>query len=148
MKHCTSASSVNEYPRPGRQHGGIGRKIQVIARRFVAEGHRISVVGLYPRSDQWDDRGVTVSELQHAAGFRGARFVRNRAVVRRKLLELAAEQELDLVEFQDGNSPLIPLNLGVPVVVRFSLAFVFCACSGSPPQIPPGPSRALLLAQG
>ena len=117
----------NEYPRPGRQHGGIGRKIQVIARRFAAEGHRICVVGLYPRSDQWDDRGVTVSELQHAAGFRGARFVRNRAVVRRKLLELAAEQELDLVEFQDGNSPLIPLNLGVPVVVRFSLSHSYFA---------------------
>lgn len=117
----------NEYPRHGRQHGGIGRKIQVIARRFAAEGHRVSVLGLYPSSDRWDDGGVTVCELQHATGTRVTRLVQNRAVVRRKLVELSRDEALDLVEFQDGNSPLIPLNLDVPVVVRFSLSHAYFA---------------------
>lgn len=117
----------NEYPRPGRKHGGIGRKIQVIARRFANEGHSISVVGLYPDFSEWEDHGVRIYELPEAKGSRGTRFLRNRQVVRKKILQLTSEYDVDLLEFQDGNSPMIPLGIEIPVVVRFSLSHSYFA---------------------
>ncbi len=36
----------SEYPRAGRSHGGIGRKFEVLARRFAKIGHNVGVIGL------------------------------------------------------------------------------------------------------
>ena len=117
----------NEYPHPDREHGGIGRKIQVIARRFTREGHRISVVGLYSRFAEWEDHGVRIYEIPQPKGTRGTRFFRNRRLVRQKILQVSCEDQVDIVEFQDGNSPMVPLGFDVPVVVRFSLSHSYFA---------------------
>lgn len=117
----------SEYPRAGRSHGGIGRKLQVLARRFVEEGHRVSVIGLYSDADRWEDEGVQIRELAGARGFRGVRLLENRMQVKRAISEMKRTHNLDVVEFQDGNAPLIPLRSPVPVAVRFSLSHSYFA---------------------
>jgi glycosyltransferase involved in cell wall biosynthesis len=87
----------DEYP-PG-SHGGVGSKIQVLGRGLVARGHKVSVVGVYPRARESveDDRGVRVVRLPHSP-VRHTGYVVNGHRLRQAVLALHRESPVDILE--------------------------------------------------
>jgi glycosyltransferase involved in cell wall biosynthesis len=88
----------NEYP-PGR-HGGVGSFTQTLGRALIANGHRVTVVGVYliEKERRENDQGVSVVRLPHA-GVRGAGYIING---RRLAAEVEAVHRRCPVDVVDG----------------------------------------------
>lgn len=116
----------NEYP-PAK-HGGIGSYTRDLARSLVSRGHRVTVIGVYPKEETWDKlpsdtilEGVRVIRLvsQSQLGSRAAAFWDRYALKRRLSLENQRAQ-FDIVEAPDYQGWIAyggPRN--TPLVVRF-----------------------------
>lgn len=116
-----------EYPRPGRAHGGIGRKLQLLAERLVAEGHRATVVGIEESEQSIEQRGVQIHAIRRVKAPAGMSFLINRLRLRSKLRELIKKEAIDIIEHQDNNAPLAPVQLPIPRVVRYSCSHTYFA---------------------
>jgi len=117
----------SEYPRIGRTHGGIGRKLQHIAKRLVALGHQASVVGFDNDPCSISDAGVNVEMIAPSKQHGLIGLLQNRQLIRKHLLTLIQDNKVDLVEFQDGYASLMPFKLPVPMVTRFSCSHSYYA---------------------
>ncbi len=118
MKICFVCS---EYP-PG-PHGGIGSFTQVLARALVRAGHRVRVIGSYPRGypagAYEQDQGVQVWRLPEPT-FRSG-WVLGRYQLFRVIAGWARKREIDLVEVPDwGGAAAGWPRLPVPVVARLN----------------------------
>lgn len=124
----------NEYP-PGK-HGGIGTFAQTLARRLVARGHKVTVIGFYPirqRTLDTDD-GVGVRRLPHT-WLRGVGFLLNGAALRREILGLNRQDRVDFLEGPENGFGLIPRSLpGLKVVRMHGGHHFFYTCLGERPR--------------
>ena len=126
----------DEYP-PGK-HGGIGTMVQVLGRELVRQGHRVTVIGLYPyyygQKDFEIDHGVEVHRLRY--GINAGRTHKNilyKAIgklpdwIRKnmngvrafnsfteKIKQIIEEKQIDIIEIQDWNS--FTFDIGFPVI--------------------------------
>lgn len=149
----------DEYP-PG-QHGGIGTSVRLMARQLVKMGHRVVVAGLYTPGysgpDAFDDEGVKVYRyrwvwdgrwfehrqwlavrisnlLLKYTGITGRNIRQSLAWYHKKLEELIAEYQIDMVEMPDYNDYIrhclryTPFpQLSVPVVVKMNGSLTYFA---------------------
>jgi glycosyltransferase involved in cell wall biosynthesis len=122
----------HEYP--PAIHGGIGAFTQTLGRRLVANGHRVTVVGVYrnPPSDESDDRGVRVVRIP-SRGPRGLRaLVDDRAlwgIVRR----LVTTEGVDVIDGPEMSFWNTPRTIGAPCSLRMNGGHhFFAAAEGTP----------------
>jgi len=120
MRICFVCS---EYP-PGA-HGGIGTMTRLLARGFVARGHQVRVVGIYPRTSDlplgsYDDDGIRVWRLRETAVPKIG-WMLSRVKLYRQVRAWSRRGEIDLVEVPDyqGWAARWP-SLSVPVIVRLN----------------------------
>jgi glycosyltransferase involved in cell wall biosynthesis len=121
----------NEYP-PG-PHGGIGTLTRTLARRMVAAGHRVTVIGTYavPRSRPGDprdrrdrrdrvedDRGVQVIRLGSTVPVPGVRAVLDQRRLWRRLAELHRREPIDVVEGPEAAFWAAPRRRPFATIVR------------------------------
>lgn len=88
---------THEYPPVS--HGGIGTFVQSLARRLVAAGHAVSVIGTWrrPHDAVEEDAGVRIYRVR-ASHLPTARFIPNAIRVRSLLRRLHRTQPFDLIE--------------------------------------------------
>ncbi|MGZ4694891.1 MAG: glycosyltransferase family 4 protein [Acidimicrobiales bacterium] len=115
----------NEYP-PG-PHGGIGTFTRTLARRLVADGHRVTVVGTYAADgDRADDdgdqavpdQGVHVIRLLSTSRLPGWRAIADQRRLWRRLAQVHAHDPIDVVEGAEPSLWAAPRNPGYPAIVR------------------------------
>lgn len=92
---------TSEYPPV--KHGGIGSFVKMLAESLVRMGHRVSVVGVYPREHcgRTNINGVSVFRLP-ANLMRVVRVFYNGYLIQRALDEINQEHPIDLVEAPEG----------------------------------------------
>lgn len=108
----------NEYP--PATCGGIGTFVRELAERLVAEGHQVTIVGVYANVDQREERqqqGVTVIQLPAQGGLSGIYVDRRSLFVEVKTLSEAGQ--IDLIEIPDFEGyAAFWGKLSIPIVVR------------------------------
>ena len=109
----------NEYP--PAPHGGVGSLTQTLARALVRHGHRSTVLGCYPGSEDRleTDCGVHVVRLAHAP-VRGTGFVVNGHRLRTKLLAIHAESPIDVIEGPENSLANAPARISARRVIRMN----------------------------
>jgi glycosyltransferase involved in cell wall biosynthesis len=92
---------TGEYP--PFTHGGIGTFVKMLAESLVRMGHRVSVVGVYPREHcgRANINGVNVFRLPSNLT-RVVRVFYNGHLIQRTLDEINREYPIDLVEAPEG----------------------------------------------
>ncbi|REJ80111.1 MAG: glycosyltransferase family 1 protein [Acidobacteria bacterium] len=97
-----------EYP--PAPHGGIGTFTRMLARRLVAAGQRVTVLGIEAGREhdaREDDEGVVVRRL--AAARTRPRIPQHALRLRRALREIDAERPIDLIEgAENGHALALP----------------------------------------
>lgn len=121
----------HEYPLWGT--GGIGSFIQTIGRGLVAQGHKVSVVGIgnNPYLEELNDEGVEIYRLPASRYLRKGRFIENRWRIRKKLRELHGEMSIDIVESPEGLLFMLPKRTPYKRVIRMHGGHHFFAKSES-----------------
>lgn len=88
---------TGEYPTQCKTHGGIGTFVQTIARKLVAQGHRVTVIGLGEKALKTIDLGVEVYVVERSRMFKlGALLSAFR--LNKKLRRLHKETPIDVIE--------------------------------------------------
>lgn len=118
----------HEYPPPVR--GGIGAFTQTLGRRLVANGHRVTVIGVQSRGPigEQDDRGVHVVRLPSAGPRHIRAFLDNRRLwdtVRR----LADRDPVDVIDGPELSFWRTPASLGIPCALRMNGGHHFFAAA-------------------
>lgn len=118
---------TKEYSAGNRPHGGIGRKLRLIAEALVNRGHKITVTGFPKKPQKINQNGVLIDELNSSTkgGLRG--LLENRKTLRAKLREINSKNQIDLIEIPESSGAIFPFRLGIPVVVRCSCSHAYFA---------------------
>jgi glycosyltransferase involved in cell wall biosynthesis len=88
---------TGEYPTQCKTHGGVGTFVQTIARKLVAQGHRVTVIGLGEKALKTIDLGVEVYQVERSRMFKlGALLSAFR--LNKKLRRLHKETPIDVIE--------------------------------------------------
>lgn len=124
-----------EYP-PGR-HGGVGSFTQTLGRALAARGHRVTVVGVYPRRDtvEDDDAGVRVVRLAHTR-VRGLGFLIHGARIRRVLAAIHRQHPIDVIEGPELSLALLDRQHSASRVIRMNGGHHFFMTSLGTPLSP------------
>lgn len=105
---------TTEYP--PLLSGGIGTSLRNLGRALVAQGHQVTIVG-WGAELETEDEGVRVRFLGDA-GVPRMGWLLNRWAVRRELVRLVKDEDLDLVVAHDWCGPSAGLSLPCPLVVQ------------------------------
>jgi len=109
----------NEYP-PGR-HGGVGSFTQTLGRALVANGHHVTVVGVYliEKERREDDQGVSVIRLPHAS-VRGTRYIINGRRLTAEMEAIHRQCPIDVVEGPELTFANIRFKTSAAKVIRMN----------------------------
>jgi glycosyltransferase involved in cell wall biosynthesis len=111
---------THEYPKPGRNQGGIGSVVQTIGRALVKRGIDVSVVGVgggIEKEEHSIDEGVEVHRLP-VSGWPFGRFIPNAYSLHRKLKEIHRENPIDILEGSELSFAFIPESFPAKKVIR------------------------------
>jgi len=110
---------THEYPKPGFAHGGIGSFLKTLAPKLVANGVKVTIVGLsYDYEyDYQEDQGVIIYRLayknvKHLGWYYGVR------AISKKIAEIHKEQPIDIVEASELGLAFLDKIKGVKYIIR------------------------------
>lgn len=109
---------THEYPKPGFAHGGIGSFLKTLAPKLVAQGVKVTIVGLsYDYEYDEEDQGVTIYRLayknvKHLGWYYGVR------AISKKIAEIHKEQPIDIVEASELGLAFLDKIQGIKYVIR------------------------------
>ncbi len=110
---------TNEYPQPGKPHGGIGTFVQTLGKGLVLAGHRVSVIGTGDSSQDAlrADDGVQVYTTK-AYKIKGLKALLNAKRINKKLREIHKTQSIDIVESNENGLAMVSKIRGIKYVMR------------------------------
>lgn len=129
---------THEYPKEGKNQGGIGSVVQTIGRALVQNDVDVSVVGVGGGIDTEEysvDKGVNIYRLP---GFSlpFARFISNAYRVTSKLREIDQNNSIDVIEGSELSFAFIPKKFPAKKVIRMHGGHHFFAVTlGKKPAI-------------
>jgi glycosyltransferase involved in cell wall biosynthesis len=110
---------THEYPKPGFAHGGIGSFLKTLAPKMVANGVKVTIVGLsYDyKYDYQEDQGVIIYRLayknvKHLGWYYGVR------AISKKIAEIHKEQPIDIVEASELGLAFLDKIKGIKYIIR------------------------------
>jgi glycosyltransferase involved in cell wall biosynthesis len=109
----------NEYP--PSVHGGVGTFTQTLGRQLVANGHRVTAVGVYTSGPygRQDDHGVTVIRIE-SKGLYGLRSFTDARRMWSEVRRLVAGEGVQVIDGPELAFSLAPKDLGVPCSIRMN----------------------------
>ncbi len=109
----------HEYPPPVR--GGIGAFTQTLARQLVANGHRVTVVGVYrnPLKREEHDEGVRVLRIA-SRGPAGIRAIVDNRTLWQFVEALVRTEGVDVIDGPEMSFWNVPQSIGAPCSLRMN----------------------------
>jgi len=110
---------THEYPKSGFAHGGIGSFIKTLAPKLVAQGIKVTVVGLsYDyQEDYEEDQGVRIFRLGYQNVKRFGWFYGLKAM-NKKIAAIHKENPIDVIESAELELAFLTKLSGVKYVIR------------------------------
>jgi len=111
---------THEYPKEGKNQGGIGSVVQTIGRALVEKGIDVSVVGVGGGIDVEEssvDEGVNVYQLPGSL-WPFARFASNAYTMVTKLKQIHKKNPIDVIEGSELSFAFIPKSFPAKKVIR------------------------------
>ena len=110
---------THEYPKSGFAHGGIGSFLKTLAPKLVAQGIRVTVVGLsYDYQEDYDeDQGVRIFRLGYQNVNRLGWFYGLKAM-NKKIAAIHKEYPISILESAELELAFLTKLLGIKYVIR------------------------------
>lgn len=111
---------THEYPKEGKNQGGIGSVVQTIGRALVKEGVDVSVVGVgggISVEESSIDEGVNVYRLPGSL-WPFARFISNASRMDAKLKEIYKDNPIDVIEGSEISFAFLSKSFPAKKVIR------------------------------
>lgn len=111
---------INEYPKEGFSHGGIGTFVKTFAKNLVDSGHYVSVVGInnYTNEDEYENyRNLSIYRLKPKK-VKGLTWYFNSKLISKKLREINGQHPIDIVETTELGLAFIQKLKSIKYVIR------------------------------
>ncbi|WP_281637411.1 glycosyltransferase family 4 protein [Flavobacterium marginilacus] len=110
---------INEYPKEGFPHGGIGSFTKTLAVELVKNGITVSIVGInYTKNDEVDIAdGVTIYRLKKS-NIKGLSWYFNSRVINKKIKEIHRDNPIDIVEASELGLAFISKIKNIKYIIR------------------------------
>ena len=109
----------NEYPKEGFAHGGVGTFLKTLGPKLVAQGHKVTVVGInYLAVDEFaTDQGVAVFRLKKN-NVKGITWWLNARAITEKIHAIHEQSPIDIIESAELGLAFIGKIKGIKYVIR------------------------------
>lgn len=110
---------INEYPKEGFAHGGIGSFVKTLAVALVKKDFKVSVVGINytAENEKQTDEGVNIYRLKRS-NVKGFSWYFNAKAINKKIKEIHEQDPLDIIESSELGLAFISKIKDVKYVIR------------------------------
>ena len=108
---------TDEYPIPGKPHGGIGTFVYALAHGLSANGVQVTVAGYGDADREYKDGAVTVHHVRPSK-WKLAKFIDFYGRLNKRLKQIHHQQPLNVIEGAELTFPWLPKIKGIKYVIR------------------------------
>lgn len=110
---------TNEYPKPNFSHGGVGTFVQTLGKSLIANGHKVSVVGINytDNNEDEEDNGVLIYRLRKKR-IKGLTWLLNSSSINKKIKELHKKEKIDIIETAELGLSFLNKIKGIKYIIR------------------------------
>ncbi len=110
---------INEYPKEGFAHGGIGSFVKTLAVALVKKDFKVSVVGINytAENEKQIDEGVNIYRLKRS-NVKGFSWYFNAKAINKKIKEIHEQDPLDIIESSELGLAFISKIKDIKYVIR------------------------------
>lgn len=108
---------TDEYPIPGKPHGGIGTFVYALAHGLAANGVQVTVAGHGDADREYKDGAVTVHHVRPSK-WPLAKFIDFYGRLNKRLLQIHRQKAIDVIEGAELTFAWLPKIQGIKYVIR------------------------------